>query len=158
MNAKRRIKICYIVSLIVVILNFFMFALDYYDDVSTTWKVIDGIYFVCSIISLIGFTIFNFKPLGFAVKHKKWFVAIVCISCVSSLILGYIALIASFDLNHVKTKMQSTTIETTGEVMPTIDEIVKKIKELDQLKEQDLITEEEYNKRKQEILDTIVKK
>lgn len=160
MQAKKRIKICYVVSIIIVVLNLFMLALDYYDDVGATWKVLDFVYLLCSIISFIGFAIFNFKPIDFAIKNKKWFIVLVCTACVSSLILGYIALIAVYDLNYAKIKKQqaTTSIETTGEVIPTYDEIVAKIKQLDELKEQNLITEEEYAKRKQEILDTIVKK
>lgn len=159
MQAKRKIKICYIVSIIVVITNLFMFVLDFNEDVTMIWKLIDFVYVISSIIALIGFSIFNFKPLEFAIKHKKWFVVLVCFSCVSSLILGYIALLAIFDLSYAKVKKQSVnSIETTGEVLPTYDEIVKEIKALDELKQQNLITEEEYNKRKQEILDTIIKK
>lgn len=160
MRAKKRIKICYIVSLIVIALNMLMLALDFYDDVSVIWKIMDGVYLICSIFSAIGFAVFNFKSIDFAIKNKKWFVVLVCISCVSSLILGYIALIAVFDLNHASVRKQqaSNTIETTGEILPTYEEIVSKIKELDDLKNQNLITEDEYNKRKKEILDMIVKK
>ena len=70
------------------------------------------------------------------------------------------ALITIFELNRLKAKKEraSATIETTGEVLPTYEEIVAKIKQLDEMKAQNKITEEEYNKRKQEILDTIVKK
>ena len=159
MQAKRKIKICYIVSIIVTIVNLFMFVLDFNEDVSMLWTIVDFIYVVSSVIALIGFIIFNFKPLEFAVKHKKWFVVIVCLSCISSLVLGYLALIAVFDLNYTKIKKeQAKTIEVSGEVMPIYEEIVHKIKELDELKQQNLITEEEYNNRKQQILDTIVKK
>ena len=83
----------------------------------------------------------------------------VCLACLSSLILGYITLITLLDINHVKVRKESaSTIETTGEVLPTYEEIVKKIKDLDKQKEQNLITEEEYAKRKQEILNTLVNK
>ena len=159
MQAKRKIKICYIVAIIIAIVNLFMFVLDFDEDVAMFWKVMDLVYVISSLIALTGFAIFNFKPLDFAIKHKKAFVVLVCFSCVSSLILGYIALLAIFDLNHANAKKQSdNSIEITGEVLPTYDEIVNKIKALDELKQQNLITEEEYNKRKQEILDMIIKK
>lgn len=161
MQIKRRIKICYILSIIVLILNVIVFALDIYDNVAFVWKILDLLYVVTALIAVVGFGIFHYKSVEFAITQRKCFIFLVCASCISSLILGYIALLALFDINYAKLRKnskQDTSIETTGEVIPTYDEIVAKIKQLDELKQQNLITEEEYKERKQAILDTIVKK
>lgn len=161
MQVKKKFKICYVLAIIVAISNLIMFVLDYKEGVSNIWKVLDILYFVCSLIALIGFAIFNKKPIEVAIKNKKWFVVLVCLSCVSSLILGYVALLALFDLSSyikLKKSKEDNTIETTGEVLPTYDEIVSKIKTLDKMKADNVISEQEHNERKQEILDSITKK
>lgn len=158
MQAKKKIKICFIVSFIVLALNILMFMADFNEEISIAWKVIDILYVVCSLLSVIGFLIFHIKPIDFLIKNRKLFTVLVVLSCISSLILGYIALIALFEINLIKQKVETKTIETTGEVLPTYEEIVAKIKELDNLLQEKLITEEEYAIRKQEILNSIVKK
>lgn len=161
MQVKRRIKICYIFAIIVAVSNLMALILDFQQDLSVFWKVYDIVYLACAIICVIGFYIYNKKPMEFAIKHKKMFVFLVVISFISSLILGFIALLASFDLStYIKIKQhkqEDNAIETTGEVIPTYDEIVNKIKTIDEMKKNNLITDEEYETLKKEILDSITK-
>ena len=157
---KNKLNLCFIFSIIVLVCNIIMAVVDYKSDVSNLWIILDIIYVLCSIVSVVAFAIFRFKPVEYCLKNKNKFVVIGCVSCICSLLLGFVAMLTIFNINAVEinNKIFNTNkeVETEGKVIPTAEEIKKKLDGLDELRKNSNLTDEEYNKLRQEILQEIV--
>ena len=163
MELERKIKFCYIFSIIVLISNIFTIAIDYMQGFEGVWLVLDAIYIVCAVVCVIGFGIFHIKKKDFALKYRKVFGWLVIFACFGSLILAFFAIMAWIELKRYdlirKSREKSYNdegIEVEGKTVPTAEEITAKIQNLNSKKENGEISEEEYTRLKQEILNEII--
>lgn len=160
MKIKSKLNWCFILSIVALVLNGLTLAIDIVDNIDTYYLVFDVVYLVCGVISTILFGIFRFNKLEFLYKHNKLFILAVCSACICSLILAIFAFMAYFEVmasKRFKRETHDGTIETEGKVIPTAEEIAKKIKVLDDMLQANTISQEEYDRLKQEILSEITK-
>ena len=160
-SPKKLIKYSFIFSIISIVANALMLVSDIISDVSIFYIVFDIIFIIASLVAVIGFAIFNSKPIEYSLNHKKMYITVVCFASSSSLILAVFAIMSVSALNNYKNQKlrqnMDNSIETEGKVMPTAEELTKRIQTLDEMLKNNAITKEEYDKLKQQILDELIK-
>lgn len=160
MKIKKRIGICLAVAILTLMISIVSI---YYDIKINSWAIyFDTIYLVCGAVAIIFFVWFLIMSEEKIKARKKFFVMTVCFACISSVILGLVSLYALISFVQQGPNMQYYTknddsIETDGTVLPTAEEISKKIYELDEKLASGEISQEEYDIAKQTILDELIK-
>lgn len=160
-NPKKMIKLSLIFSIISIIANAIVLITDIVAEVGAFYIVLDIIYILAGVVAIVGFAIFNSKPIDYSLAHNKWYITTVCFACVCSLISAIVAIMSVSSLYSYKAlkkhKENQDTIETEGKVMPTAEELTKRIQTLDEMLKNNAITQEEYDKLKQQILSELTK-
>jgi len=160
MRLRSKLKWCFVLSIVVFALNLLSLVLDLTaEEFEWFYIVFDGLYTVASLICVVLFGMFRTKGLQQLKKLKKIFVVAVVCAMISSLILGMVAIFAYFEFNFVISRApeDEQTILAEGRVVPTAEEIQKKLILLDEMLKNGKISKDEYEKLRQEILDEIAK-
>jgi len=160
-NPKKMIKLCLIFSVISLVANVITLISDIYLDVNTFYIVLDILYLIAGVIAIVGFSVFNSKPIEYCISHYKWYITTVCFACICSLIVAIIAIMSTSSITSYKILKKQRenvdTIETEGKILPTAEELTKRIKTLDEMLKNNAITQEEYENLKQQILSELTK-
>lgn len=146
-----------------------LFSDIFYFQAKTYYIVLDGVYAALSIITGIIFLIMRNKTLKQIVDKKAMFVTLLILNIFNNLIVWAMAFwvellvsrysrVSNFGYNHVceqNTKVQDNEVvldKDDYEIKSKVDLLTEEIEKLNKLKESGAITEEEYKKLKEDLL------
>lgn len=146
-----------------------LFSDIFYFQAKTYYIVLDGVYAVLSIITGIIFLIMRNKTLKQIVDKKAMFVTLLVLNIFNNLIVWAMAFwvellvsrysrVSTFSYNHIgeqsvpKQENEVVLDKDDYEIKSKVDLLTEEIEKLNKLKESGAITEEEYKKLKEDLL------
>lgn len=146
-----------------------MFSDIFYFQAKTYYIVLDGVYAALSIITGIIFLIMQNKTLKQIVDKKAMFVTLLILNIFNNLIVWAMAFwvellvsrysrVSTFSYNHIgeqsvpKQENEVVLDKDDYEIKSKVDLLTEEIEKLNKLKESGAITEEEYKKLKEDLL------
>lgn len=146
-----------------------LFSDIFYFQAKTYYIVIDGVYAALSIITGIIFLIMRNKTLKQIVDKKAMFVTLLVLNIFNNLIVWAMAFwvellvsrysrVSTFGYNHIgeqsvpKQENEVVLDKDDYEIKSKVDLLTEEIEKLNKLKESGAITEEEYKKLKEDLL------
>lgn len=166
-------KALFVAGIVCVVSSMFSFAQlfsdIFYFNAATYYVVLDGIYAALSMTTGIIFLVMRNKSLKEIVEKKSMFITLLVLNIFNSLIVWAMAFwvellvsrysrVSNFDYNHVgeqNTKVQENEVvldKDDYEIKSKVDMLTEEIEKLTKLKESGAITEEEYKKLKEDLL------
>lgn len=167
---KRALFIAGIVCIVSSMFSFAQLFSDlFYFNVQTYYVVLDGIYAAFSLTTGIIFLVMKDKPLKTIVEKKSMFITLLVLNIFNSLIVWAMSFwvellvsryskVSNFDYNHTtegnapKQENEVVLDKDDYEIKSKVDMLTEEIEKLNRLKESGAITEEEYKKLKQDLL------
>ena len=146
-----------------------LFSDIFYFQAKTYYIVLDGVYAALSIITGIIFLIMQNKTLKQIVGKKAMFVTLLILNIFNNLIVWAMAFwvellvsrysrVSTFSYNHIgeqsvpKQENEVVLDKDDYEIKSKVDLLTEEIEKLNKLKESGAITEEEYKKLKEDLL------
>lgn len=146
-----------------------LFSDIFYFQAKTYYIVLDGVYAALSIITGIIFLIMRNKTLKQIVNKKAMFVTLLILNIFNNLIVWAMAFwvellvsryskVSTFSYNHIgeqsvpKQENEVVLDKDDYEIKSKVDLLTEEIEKLNKLKESGAITEEEYKKLKEDLL------
>jgi len=146
-----------------------LFSDIFYFQAKTYYIVLDGVYAALSIITGIIFLIMQNKTLKQIVDKKAMFVTLLILNIFNNLIVWAMAFwvellvsrysrVSTFSYNHIgeqsvpKQENEVVLDKDDYEIKSKVDLLTEEIEKLNKLKESGAITEEEYKKLKEDLL------
>lgn len=146
-----------------------LFSDIFYFQAKTYYIVLDGVYAALSIITGIIFLIMQNKTLKQIVDKKAMFVTLLILNIFNNLIVWAMAFwvellvsrysrVSTFSYNHIgeqsvpKQENEVVLDKDDYEIKSKLDLLTEEIEKLNKLKESGAITEEEYKKLKEDLL------
>ncbi|GEM_PF-2234746 len=146
-----------------------LFSDIFYFQAKTYYIVLDGVYAALSIITGIIFLIMRNKTLKQIVDKKAMFVTLLVLNIFNNLIVWAMAFwvellvsrysrVSTFSYNHIgeqsvpKQENEVVLDKDDYEIKSKVDLLTEEIEKLNKLKESGAITEEEYKKLKEDLL------
>lgn len=146
-----------------------LFSDIFYFQAKTYYIVLDGVYAALSIITGIIFLIMRNKTLKQIVDKKAMFVTLLVLNIFNNLIVWAMAFwvellvsrysrVSTFSYNHIgeqsvpKQENEVVLDKDDYEIKSKVDMLTEEIEKLNKLKESGAITEEEYKKLKEDLL------
>lgn len=146
-----------------------LFSDIFYFQAKTYYIVLDGVYAALSIITGIIFLIMQNKTLKQIVDKKAMFVTLLILNIFNNLIVWAMAFwvellvsrysrVSTFSYNHIgeqsvpKQENEVVLDKDDYEIKSKVDLLTQEIEKLNKLKESGAITEEEYKKLKEDLL------
>lgn len=146
-----------------------LFSDIFYFQAKTYYIVLDGVYAALSIITGIIFLIMQNKTLKQIVDKKAMFVTLLILNIFNNLIVWAMAFwvellvsrysrVSTFGYNHIgeqsvpKQENEVVLDKDDYEIKSKVDLLTEEIEKLNKLKESGAITEEEYKKLKEDLL------
>lgn len=146
-----------------------LFSDIFYFQAKTYYIVLDGVYASLSIITGIIFLIMRNKTLKQIVDKKAMFVTLLVLNIFNNLIVWAMAFwvellvsrysrVSTFSYNHIgeqsvpKQENEVVLDKDDYEIKSKVDLLTEEIEKLNKLKESGAITEEEYKKLKEDLL------
>lgn len=146
-----------------------LFSDIFYFQAKTYYIVLDGVYAALSIITGIIFLIMQNKTLKQIVDKKAIFVTLLILNIFNNLIVWAMAFwvellvsrysrVSTFSYNHIgeqsvpKQENEVVLDKDDYEIKSKVDLLTEEIEKLNKLKESGAITEEEYKKLKEDLL------
>lgn len=146
-----------------------LFSDIFYFQAKTYYIVIDGVYAALSIITGIIFLIMRNKTLKQIVDKKAMFVTLLVLNIFNNLIVWAMAFwvellvsrysrVSTFNYNYIgeqsvpKQENEVVLDKDDYEIKSKVDMLTEEIEKLNKLKESGAITEEEYKKLKEDLL------
>ncbi len=146
-----------------------LFSDIFYFQAKTYYIVLDGVYAALSIITGIIFLIMRNKTLKQIVDKKSMFVTLLVLNIFNNLIVWAMAFwvellvsrysrVSTFSYNHIgeqsvpKQENEVVLDKDDYEIKSKVDLLTEEIEKLNKLKESGAITEEEYKKLKEDLL------
>ncbi len=146
-----------------------LFSDIFYFQAKTYYIVLDGVYAALSIITGIIFLIMQNKTLKQIVDKKAMFVTLLVLNIFNNLIVWAMAFwvellvsrysrVSTFSYNHIgeqsvpKQENEVVLDKDDYEIKSKVDLLTEEIEKLNKLKESGAITEEEYKKLKEDLL------
>lgn len=146
-----------------------LFSDIFYFQAKTYYIVLDGVYAALSIITGIIFLIMRNKTLKQIVDKKAMFVTLLILNIFNNLIVWAMAFwvellvsryskVSTFSYNHIgeqsvpKQENEVVLDKDDYEIKSKVDLLTEEIEKLNKLKENGAITEEEYKKLKEDLL------
>lgn len=146
-----------------------LFSDIFYFQAKTYYIVLDGVYAALSIITGIIFLIMRNKTLKQIVDKKTMFVTLLVLNIFNNLIVWAMAFwvellvsrysrVSTFSYNHIgeqsvpKQENEVVLDKDDYEIKSKVDLLTEEIEKLNKLKESGAITEEEYKKLKEDLL------
>ena len=146
-----------------------LFSDIFYFQAKTYYIVLDGVYAALSIITGIIFLIMQNKTLKQIVDKKAMFVTLLILNIFNNLIVWAMAFwvellvsrysrVSTFSYNHIgeqsvpKQENEVVLDKDEYEIKSKVDLLTEEIEKLNKLKESGAITEEEYKKLKEDLL------
>lgn len=146
-----------------------LFSDIFYFQAKTYYIVLDGVYAALSIITGIIFLIMRNKTLKQIVDKKTMFVTLLILNIFNNLIVWAMAFwvellvsryskVSTFSYNHIgeqsvpKQENEVVLDKDDYEIKSKVDLLTEEIEKLNKLKESGAITEEEYKKLKEDLL------
>ncbi len=146
-----------------------LFSDIFYFQAKTYYIVLDGVYAALSIITGIIFLIMQNKTLKQIVDKKAMFVTLLILNIFNNLIVWAMAFwvellvsryskVSTFSYNHIgeqsvpKQENEVVLDKDDYEIKSKVDMLTEEIEKLTKLKESGAITEEEYKKLKEDLL------
>lgn len=146
-----------------------LFSDIFYFQAKTYYIVFDGVYAALSIITGIIFLIMRNKTLKQIVDKKAMFVTLLILNIFNNLIVWAMAFwvellvsryskVSTFSYNHIgeqsvpKQENEVVLDKDDYEIKSKVDLLTEEIEKLNKLKESGAITEEEYKKLKEDLL------
>ncbi len=146
-----------------------LFSDIFYFQAKTYYIVLDGVYAALSIITGIIFLIMRNKTLKKIVDKKAMFVTLLILNIFNNLIVWAMAFwvellvsrysrVSTFSYNHIgeqsvpKQENEVVLDKDDYEIKSKVDMLTEEIEKLNKLKESGAITEEEYKKLKEDLL------
>lgn len=146
-----------------------LFSDIFYFQAKTYYIVLDGVYAALSIITGIIFLIMRNKTLKQIVDKKAMFVTLLVLNIFNNLIVWAMAFwvellvsrysrVSTFSYNHIgeqsvpKQENEVVLDKDDYEIKSKVDLLTEEIEKLNKLKESEAITEEEYKKLKEDLL------
>lgn len=146
-----------------------LFSDIFYFQAKTYYIVLDGVYAALSIITGIIFLIMQNKTLKQIVDKKAMFVTLLILNIFNNLIVWAMAFwvellvsrysrVSTFSYNHIgeqsvpKQEDEVVLDKDDYEIKSKVDLLTEEIEKLNKLKESGAITEEEYKKLKEDLL------
>ncbi len=146
-----------------------LFSDIFYFQAKTYYIVLDGVYAALSIITGIIFLIMRNKTLKQIVDKKAMFVTLLILNIFNNLIVWAMAFwvellvsryskVSTFSYNHIgeqsvpKQENEVVLDKDDYEIKSKVDMLTEEIEKLNKLKESGAITEEEYKKLKEDLL------
>ncbi len=146
-----------------------LFSDIFYFQAKTYYIVLDGVYAALSIITGIIFLIMRNKTLKQIVDKKAMFVTLLVLNIFNNLIVWAMAFwvellvsrysrVSTFSYNHIgeqsvpKQENEVVLDKDDYEIKSKVDLLTEEIEKINKLKESGAITEEEYKKLKEDLL------
>lgn len=146
-----------------------LFSDIFYFQAKTYYIVLDGVYAALSIITGIIFLIMRNKTLKQIVDKKTMFVTLLVLNIFNNLIVWAMAFwvellvsrysrVSTFSYNHIgeqsvpKQENEVVLDKDDYEIKSKVDLLTEEIEKINKLKESGAITEEEYKKLKEDLL------
>lgn len=146
-----------------------LFSDIFYFQAKTYYIVLDGVYAALSIITGIIFLIMQNKTLKQIIDKKAMFVTLLILNIFNNLIVWAMAFwvellvsrysrVSTFSYNHIgeqsvpKQENEVVLDKDDYEIKSKVDLLTQEIEKLNKLKESGAITEEEYKKLKEDLL------
>ena len=146
-----------------------LFSDIFYFQAKTYYIVLDGVYAALSIITGIIFLIMQNKTLKQIADKKAMFVMLLILNIFNNLIVWAMAFwvellvsrysrVSTFSYNHIgeqsvpKQENEVVLDKDDYEIKSKVDLLTEEIEKLNKLKESGAITEEEYKKLKEDLL------
>ena len=146
-----------------------LFSDIFYFQAKTYYIVLDGVYAALSIITGIIFLIMQNKTLKQIIDKKAMFVTLLILNIFNNLIVWAMAFwvellvsrysrVSTFSYNHIgeqsvpKQENEVVLDKDDYEIKSKVDLLTEEIEKLNKLKESGAITEEEYKKLKEDLL------
>lgn len=146
-----------------------LFSDIFYFQAKTYYIVLDGVYAALSIITGIIFLIMQNKTFKQIVDKKAMFVTLLILNIFNNLIVWAMAFwvellvsrysrVSTFSYNHIgeqsvpKQENEVVLDKDDYEIKSKLDLLTEEIEKLNKLKESGAITEEEYKKLKEDLL------
>lgn len=146
-----------------------LFSDIFYFQAKTYYIVLDGVYAALSIITGIIFLIMRNKTLKQIVDKKAMFVMLLVLNIFNNLIVWAMAFwvellvsrysrVSTFSYNHIgeqsvpKQENEVVLDKDDYEIKSKVDLLTEEIEKINKLKESGAITEEEYKKLKEDLL------
>ena len=166
-------KALFVAGIVCVVSSMFSFAQlfsdIFYFNAATYYVVLDGVYAALSITTGIIFLVMRSKSLKEIVEKRGMFITLLVLNIFNNLIVWAMAFwvellvsrysrVSNFDYNHVgeqNTKVQENEVvldKDDYEIKSKVDMLTEEIEKLTKLKESGAITEEEYKKLKEDLL------
>lgn len=170
---KERKKALFVAGIVCVVSSMFSFAQlfsdIFYFNAATYYVVLDGVYAALSMTTGIIFLVMRSKSLKDIVEKRGMFITLLVLNIFNNLIVWAMAFwvellvsryskVSNFDYNHVgeqNTKVQENEVvldKDDYEIKSKVDMLTEEIEKLTKLKESGAITEEEYKKLKEDLL------
>lgn len=166
-------KALFVAGIVCVVSSMFSFAQlfsdIFYFNAATYYVVLDGVYAALSMTTGIIFLVMRSKSLKDIVEKRGMFITLLVLNIFNNLIVWAMAFwvellvsryskVSNFDYNHVgeqNTKVQENEVvldKDDYEIKSKVDMLTEEIEKLTKLKESGAITEEEYKKLKEDLL------
>lgn len=166
-------KALFVAGIVCVVSSMFSFAQlfsdIFYFNAATYYVVLDGVYAALSMTTGIIFLVMRSKSLKEIVEKRGMFITLLVLNIFNNLIVWAMAFwvellvsrysrVSNFDYNHVgeqNTKVQENEVvldKDDYEIKSKVDMLTEEIEKLTKLKESGAITEEEYKKLKEDLL------
>ncbi len=166
-------KALFVAGIVCVVSSMFSFAQlfsdIFYFNAATYYVVLDGVYAALSMTTGIIFLVMRSKSLKNIVEKRGMFITLLVLNIFNNLIVWAMAFwvellvsryskVSNFDYNHVgeqNTKVQENEVvldKDDYEIKSKVDLLTEEIEKLNKLKESGAITEEEYKKLKEDLL------
>lgn len=166
-------KALFVAGIVCVVSSMFSFAQlfsdIFYFNAATYYVVLDGVYAALSITTGIIFLVMRSKSLKEIVEKRGMFITLLILNIFNNLIVWAMAFwvellvsrysrVSNFDYNHIgeqNTKVQENEVvldKDDYEIKSKVDMLTEEIEKLTKLKESGAITEEEYKKLKEDLL------
>lgn len=167
---KRALFVAGIVCVVSSMFSFAQLFSDiFYFNAATYYVVLDGVYAALSMTTGIIFLVMRSKSLKDIVEKRGMFITLLVLNIFNNLIVWAMAFwvellvsrysrVSNFDYNHVgeqNTKVQENEVvldKDDYEIKSKVDMLTEEIEKLTKLKESGAITEEEYKKLKEDLL------
>ena len=166
-------KALFVAGIVCVVSSMFSFAQlfsdIFYFNAATYYVVLDGVYAALSMTTGIIFLVMRSKSLKDIVEKRGMFITLLVLNIFNNLIVWAMAFwvellvsrysrVSNFGYNHVgeqNTKAQDNEVvldKDDYEIKSKVDMLTEEIEKVNKLKESGAITEEEYKKLKEDLL------
>lgn len=166
-------KALFVAGIVCVVSSMFSFAQlfsdIFYFNAATYYVVLDGVYAALSITTGIIFLVMRSKSLKDIVEKRGMFITLLVLNIFNNLIVWAMAFwvellvsrysrVSTFSYNHIgeqsvpKQENEVVLDKDDYEIKSKVDLLTEEIEKLNKLKESGAITEEEYKKLKEDLL------